>query len=439
MFDTTICSANAELRSPAEFDGIIEKLQAQGYRPVLRSAAETLTSVAEVDIDPAAVVAALDDIRYRSVRDDRIPYGEVFFREESAFVLRPLGSNLIAAEVHHHSDASAVLDFCNDVETAARDSLDGRRLRGMSFDWAEIDPPRSRRYTPYGREDADRPELVTQPVVFDETDLAVATALVSGPCRSFSIRLAQVGKARSVDAGAEADVSITSPLLAGGVIRREYLVVCRQDSRTLCTVTERTELSGATGSGPRCSVCGRAFGEELIQEIYALTDAARRGLTNSRWMNVWLTNELEALGVPRSAIAWNAAAGEDEIDVMVDLLGQKIFFELKDREFGLGDAYPFMFRVSRYGGDIGVVISTEKIGEEAKRFLQERREGQPAAIRTIEGLDNASSEIDDLMDWASGVASNRVVFDLVEQLNPALRLVLNGWRDAHRRGRARSK
>jgi hypothetical protein len=35
-----------------------------------------------------------------------------------------------------------------------------------------------------------------------------------------------------------------------------------------------------------------------------------------------------------------------------DALGPRVFFELKDREFGLGDAYPFAIRVGRYGGDI---------------------------------------------------------------------------------------
>src|SRR5438445_4739345 len=45
--------------------------------------------------------------------------------------------------------------------------------------------------------------------------------------------------------------------------------------------------------------------------------------------------------------------------------------ELKDREFGSGDAHPFNYRRARYGANEAVIITTEKVSSEAKRVFEE--------------------------------------------------------------------
>ena len=87
----------------------------------------------------------------------------------------------------------------------------------------------------------------------------------------------------------------------------------------------------------------------------------------------------------REHIAWNAAAGDDELDIVVEILGSKYFLELKDREFGIGDAYPFASRTSRYGADGGAALSTERIHEEVKAFFRERAGIEPLPNEAIEG------------------------------------------------------
>jgi hypothetical protein len=59
-----------------------------------------------------------------------------------------------------------------------------------------------------------------------------------------------------------------------------------------------------------------------------------------------------------------------------------MFFELKDREFGLGDAYPFVTRMQRYGADGGVIVSTERVADEVKGFIAEL---PLTPVRIIEG------------------------------------------------------
>ena len=127
------------------------------------------------------------------------------------------------------------------------------------------------------------------------------------------------------------------------------MVLCRQDSHTICAIQDRVEIDTGGASRFLCTICGRAFKDELVQEIHAPTDFGKRLLSGSRWMTIWVTELLIGSGIARDHIAWNAVAAEDELDIMTDALGPRAFFELKDRDFGLGDAYPFAYRVTSPG------------------------------------------------------------------------------------------
>src|SRR5207245_919580 len=77
---------------------------------------------------------------YRRPGMDNFPIGDLMFSTESAvaqraYVLQPVGKRLDVWEVRHHMTPSAVNTFATVVEAAAKSTLDGRRLRGMSFDW----------------------------------------------------------------------------------------------------------------------------------------------------------------------------------------------------------------------------------------------------------------------------------------------------------------
>ena len=106
-------------------------------------------------------------------------------------------------------------------------------------------------------------------------------------------------------------------------------------------------------------------------------------------MTIWITELLKSAGINSESIKWGATAGDDEIDIIVDIHGAKAFFELKDREFGVGDAYPFLYRVDRYGGSFGVVVSTARIADEVKKIFQERQPGIGSVpIETVEGVES---------------------------------------------------
>jgi len=137
-------------------------------------------------------------------------------------------------------------------------------------------------------------------------------------------------------------------LMDQGLVRKEILILCRKDSHPLCSVDSEKRLRTQYGSSV-CPVCTRLFSDELVQELCVATDRGKHMIDGSYWMTVRLTTLIAKSGIPLGSITWNATAGQDEIDLIVRINYQKLFFELKDKEFGLGDAYPFVGRVRRYG------------------------------------------------------------------------------------------
>jgi hypothetical protein len=401
MFTLRGYTANAAIREQAEMETILGHLETFGYQGIVRSAVRGAAQAAGVDpsiIAPAELRAGEEwsVVEYEGEPSSRLA-GEVFVGGEAAYVLQPLDTRLAVLEIRRHTTPSTAGDFLKQVTESARLSLDGRRLRGMSFDWEEapigVGRPRVRR--------TDDRELTTESPSYTAAEAAASELLVIPSNKLFLRRLAQLTKMRSVDAaGSGEDQAIATRLHECGLLRKEYLVVCRQDSRTIAGTHEESSLTSAEMAHLRCTLCGRAFSDELIQDIFAVTDEGRSLLDSSRWMTIWVTEVLSRLGIGRNEIVWNAEAGEDEVDVIVSLAGERIFFELKDREFGLGDAYPFAFRVARYSGNRGVVISTERIGEEAVRFLEEQGRGpRGLPIETVAG-DGAhiASELERLVD-----------------------------------------
>lgn len=270
-------------------------------------------------------------------------------------------------------------------------------LRGNSVHYGPRNPfvsPRSIR---------NRSELKTKPAALSMDDMEDAALLVRPEQRLFLQRLIQVGKARSVDARQDISAETVEPLLARGLVNKEFLVVCRKDSSTLCTAQSKEEIEGVKF---RCSNCGRAFSDEHVQEIYAPAPRAKELTDGSHWMTLWITHLLLTAGVEMSQIAWGATAGEDELDIVASINGVTVFFELKDREFGLGDAYPFSSRVQRYGGDVGVILSMDRVAEEVVKYLNEQR---GPTIHALAGMGKIESDLRKVLE---GIAVNAVLYSV---------------------------
>lgn len=412
MFDLCRKSTKAEIRSSDEFDCIRNALNASGNVGVIQSMEAALCRTLGIKSGSLTLAGMLADRRmFNRLRPDGL-LGEVFVKDTSLFMLIPDVHRLLVWELRRHSSPVQIDEFLSQVEHTIRSQLDGRRVRGMEFNWKDDKSPIGPRARIFRARDSrgNNNKLEMHDAEFSETDLQRSRLFAQGTNREFLLKLAKVGnKARSTDASSLLDGAPLDTLTDAGIIRKEYLLVCKQDSRTICSIPDRTRLEETIGSELRCTGCGRAFTDEIIQDIYAITPDGRTLLNGSHWMTIWVTACLVDAGVPIDKIKWSGSAGDDELDIIADVHGLKVFFELKDREFGLGDAYPFSFRIDRYGGDVGVVITMDVVADEARKFLDEQRQKANAAIETIEGEKKIPGSITTLVASLSKKAVHRAV------------------------------
>ena len=111
-----------------------------------------------------------------------------------------------------------------------------------------------------------------------------------------------------------------------------------------------------------------------------------------------LQHELLARGVPLELIVVEQLIGGDEVDCIANVSGELVLFELKDKEFSLGNAYSFGAKISIIQPDHPVICTTENVGNDAKEhFEQSRRARQQSGshdperaseISFIEGIDS---------------------------------------------------
>lgn len=117
--------------------------------------------------------------------------------------------------------------------------------------------------------------------------------------------------------------------------------------------------------------CQRPLSEELRSEVLASTALGELLNRKSHWLTVWTTSTLETSGIPRSQVRWSLSESGEEVDIVAAVLDEAWIFELKDREFGGGDAHPFSYRCSRYSPDKSWVLTPTIVSEEAKRIFRE--------------------------------------------------------------------
>lgn len=411
-----------------ELNGIISKLAHHGYEGMIHSMIRAACSIAGVDASQLDRESVLVGRRYIYDESGRLLVGDVFFHGDSFFILDETKGKLRATEVRHCAATSALDAFCQAVTTTSKVVIDGRRLRGMGLDWLEEKPDFGafdRMYGPPRKVDP----LESIPPDYTEEEADKYVALIDEDNRNLLITLAQArGKALSVDADSEARGKGVPQLLSSGIIRREYLVKCRKDQHLIVGIDDRDQLDAGVGDIFHCATCGRLFREEIVEQIYVLSEFGRKLLSGSRWMMIWITELLRRFGLVAEQIRWSGSAGDDEIDIMTDLQGTKVFFELKDRDFDLGDAYPFAFRVARYGGDWGIIVTTGRVAAEVKSFLKESpREFGNVRFGTIEGGKSIPSQLPDVLTKISEFNIRRLVYPITEYTGFNLAPYVNAW------------
>lgn len=419
MIETRTLTTQTKLE-PGDLPPVLLKLSEDGWKPALLESQRAFLQLAGVAGKmPAAPVR-------ESVFGRRFPPGiiggEVFFRDEDMYYVvtnssgqalwdRYSTSRLYRGEeagqpqleVGVVSSGGSGLDerlkaFAQIFESTVKSSLDGRKTRHMTFDWRELQPgtPRLDKLI-QASEEQGAPSLGRASLVPGEME--AAQVLTSKPARELLIELSEAVFAREQDIlGRKTKVqddirAALAELRRPGLLNVEYLLECKQRGTPLTRLRDPQQLRSAEIETLLCPSCGASFGQERLAEGYSLSDLGRKMCRQSHWMTIWVTYLLSDLGVPQDSVLWNISEAGEEVDLLVEFLEELWIFELKDREFGAGDAYPLNYRQVRYRANKAVVVTTEKVSRDAKRVFGElareaRRPGWSGPIY-IEGLETA--------------------------------------------------
>lgn len=410
----------------AEFRSAMRRMSNQGWTPTTISAEDHILSLASIEFGEMDDSPRLRSSRYGRPTDDIA--GEVFFTDEDVYFVM-IGGNafresafdvyeglepetaglppLIIGIVAPSDDVTEgrLNTFAEALVKSSAAVMDGRRFRHLEFSWSPVATGSNRLENLVKRLSDQGAEPSFKAPEVEEVELQAANSLASPAVRQQLVELASAGGfAREQDMLAkrgkkEAEVrGIIGDLKETALVGTEYLVQCRATSAPLTRLQDQATLQDGTVAGLRCANCDRTYADELCVQGFRLSSLGKRMLDGSHWMTVWITELLIRLGVPREDIAWNLSESSEEIDILVQIAGQLWIFELKDRDFGPGDAYPFSYRRGRYAADQSIVLTTGIITKDAKRVLGElNRENRPRGRRsagklvTIEGLDKAEA------------------------------------------------
>ncbi|XMN08983.1 hypothetical protein ACK8N7_24600 [Streptomyces griseobrunneus] len=190
-----------------------------------------------------------------------------------------------------------------------------------------------------------------------------------------------------------------------GMIDTEIVVICSKTSAQINLLPSIETLDHLDKAGVRCA-CGRALSDERREEALTVTDFGRAMLDGNRWMSILVLQHLIKLGIPVSNIRMEQIYAGEEVDCITEIHGRIVLFELKDKEFNRGNAYSFGAKIGIFQPDISVVITTEKVGVDARDHFTARSAGSSRTRRPftesfdgesvtfIEGLPNLESGLD---------------------------------------------
>jgi hypothetical protein len=201
-----------------------------------------------------------------------------------------------------------------------------------------------------------------------------------------------------------------------GLLDKNLVVICKKTNQWWnMTVPSLDMLSELEKSGVTCTSCGAKITDERVDSLFRISQTGSKLVTGSYWMVGKVVEVLRKSGLRESEIFVDIGYNGEQIDILVLAFTKCLIFELKDREFGLGDAYKFHGKVSRIREKtrvrstdlsiIPIVITTKTVAAEARKLLSEvgstrygLRDRSRKEYLFIEGLDQVEPKIRKLFD-----------------------------------------
>lgn len=437
MLRVSTLSADAGLHDQNEMETTISQLKNEGYSPIVRSMlAGGVNAVKLPSPGDSMILKMLDTLEKKREYGPTVVVGEVFFKDGIVYTLNSNYESIFISIAGLEQENNFINKFGTDVEKTITDNIDRRRLRGMQFNWKSSSyfiRNSSYRYSTadfnYSFSSSPRgDELKFQIPSYNEDDIKAANFLSNEKVREFLIRLAKLTKMTEKDVEQELTTKDSiNEFIMLGLVAEEYLLTCKQDQHTICFLSSRDQLMKESTSSIRCTTCGRAFPEENVKEIFTITEKGRNLVHGSRWMSIWITELLAKNGIKKDTIRWQLEGNGDELDVLVQDFNSRVFLELKDREFGIGDAYPFAYRINRYGGTLGAIVTTSKVAQDARKFLGEERKRGTIRISYLEGNQGIEEGIKHMIKELSMIQIRKLINPISELVGFSLFPIIESW------------
>jgi hypothetical protein len=219
-------------------------------------------------------------------------------------------------------------------------------------------------------------ELAATRVLSDRASRSLAQTIKAGS----GLLVADVEKSVSVNDRPNIG-RMQQALLGCGAVSAETVIICTKSGQPGLRLASKSDVQILSDRDVRCS-CGKQISEERIEEALTITPLGASLLDKSRWMTVFLVDELSNIGVDISSIYIEQQIGGDELDCIALISGDVVLFELKDGEFSLGHAYSFNSKVGLVRPDLSVIWTTEKVGGDARSHFERRQQVEREAART---------------------------------------------------------
>lgn len=402
--------ANVEKNSIDNFDTILGNLPS-GFNRAFFPARERLLEV----LGFSATDTFSESTRYRMSRND-VLRAELIITASHVFVVEIIELNVSPSSViesmrRGHTEQHAQLDnarlvldldcFGPDVTSVPMDTM-------IDFINSHFSVALEPHYYPSARMQELKVEGRVPPPKPSLTEMAASKILTNGAARALAIAVRQAGGllkgdlARQLPAkDRERTDDLRNSLENSGILLPETVVICKKSGSQVVVVPELTAIDTFAQAGFRCP-CGNAINQEKVDVAYSISDNGNQLLDGNHWFTVLLIEHLLNFGVPLEDILIDQVSGGDEMDCIASIEGETVLFELKAKEFNLGNAYSFGAKIGILEPDYPVIITTEHVGADAREhFARARRrrhgysdEKQEPDVTYIEGIDDLGSKLE---------------------------------------------
>lgn len=174
---------------------------------------------------------------------------------------------------------------------------------------------------------------------------------------------------------------------------KHHVVICKKTKDFLVKTESKSQLDNLIKQKLSCGKCGCLFSEELHEEVIGITDFGTELIDGSHWLTILVLDLLLSMGIPKSHIRVGITDITGETDILF-CIGQNLtLVELKDRDFNLSDGYKLNARIDSFGADAAVVITTKKVTNDVKKFLQDLSRKYKTPVIFIEGSDSFEEKL----------------------------------------------